>query len=113
MVAPRLRRKPRCMEIVRQRHLLVSRENSQYGAGGLSPREEHMSDAFDWHGDQITRHTMVDAAYRNTRNVRRFMLAQCGASFRFDRDFMAWIRNGERKTMGEVAEEWLGRHPPP
>lgn len=71
-----------------------------------------MSDAFDWHGGQITGHTLVDAAYRNTRNVRRFMLAQCGASFRFDRDFMAWIRNGERKTMGEVAEEWLGRHPP-
>ncbi|MEO8384458.1 MAG: DUF6434 domain-containing protein [Betaproteobacteria bacterium] len=64
---------------------------------------------FNWHADLITRETMVDGAYKNTQNVRRFLVLQCGADFKFDRDFMAWIRNGARKSMGDVADEWLGR----
>ncbi|WP_122688687.1 DUF6434 domain-containing protein, partial [Pseudomonas viridiflava] len=55
--------------------------------------------AFDWHSDLITRDTAVDAHYRNTQNVRRFMTEQCGPQFRFDRAFMAWIIDGEPKRM--------------
>lgn len=69
------------------------------------------SDEFDWHGDRITRDTPVTAAYRNTQNVRRFLLSQCGARFRFDRPFMQWVTNGAEKTMGDVADEWLRRNP--
>ncbi|MDI7066670.1 DUF6434 domain-containing protein, partial [Klebsiella pneumoniae] len=47
--------------------------------------------------------------YRNTQNVRRFLTLECGPEFRFDRDFMAWIRNGTHKTMGDVADEWSRR----
>ena len=65
---------------------------------------------FDWHSDTVTRDTPVDGSYRNTQNVRRFLLVQCGAAFRFDRPFMAWIRDGRPKTMGEVADEWQRRH---
>ena len=65
---------------------------------------------FDWHGGQIGRDTMLDAGYRNTQNVRRFLLAQCGPAFKFDRDFMAWIRSGVPRTMGDVADEWLRQH---
>jgi len=63
----------------------------------------------DWHSSPITRATVVDSTYKNTQNVRRFMLLQCGAGFRFDRDFMAWISNGADKNMGEVVDEWLRR----
>ena len=65
---------------------------------------------FNWHGGVITRKTSVDAHYKNTQNVRRFLLAQCGPQFKFDRDFMACIRDGAAKTMGEVADEWMRRH---
>ena len=65
---------------------------------------------FDWHGGLITRQTMVDAGYRNTQNVRRFLTLQCGAGFKFNRDFMAWIIDGVPKNMGEVADEWTRRH---
>ena len=68
-----------------------------------------MAAQFDWHADPITRFTRVDASYRNTQNVRRFLRGQCGAGFRFDRAFMGWIRNGAEKTMGDVADEWLRR----
>ncbi len=64
---------------------------------------------FDWHGDTITRATVIDKTYRNTQNVRRFLIQACGTDFKFDRDFMAWIRDGAPKTMGDVADEWLRR----
>lgn len=64
---------------------------------------------FDWHKDQITASTPVIASYRNTQNVRRFLTAVCGSAFKFDRAFMAWIKNGKTKTMGDVANEWLKR----
>ena len=64
---------------------------------------------FDWHADQITRSTPVTANYRNTQNVRRFLRSECGAQFKFDRPFMQWIKSGTKKTMGDVADEWLRR----
>ncbi|MET0612012.1 MAG: DUF6434 domain-containing protein [Pseudomonas caspiana] len=63
----------------------------------------------DWHSNSINRATPVDETYKNTQNVRRFMLEQCGETFKFDRDFMAWIRNEPPKTMGDVADEWQRR----
>ncbi|RJT43465.1 DUF6434 domain-containing protein [Rahnella woolbedingensis] len=66
----------------------------------------------DWHSALLTRTTRVDKDYKNTQNVRRFMIEQCGDDFRFDRDFMAWIRNESPKTLGDVAEEWKRRQSP-
>jgi hypothetical protein len=63
----------------------------------------------DWHGGAITRATAIDATYKNTQNVRRFLQRECGEGFAFDRAFMAWIRDGTDKTMGEVVDEWLRR----
>ncbi|MFZ6712054.1 DUF6434 domain-containing protein [Undibacterium sp. TC9W] len=60
----------------------------------------------DWHSLDISRTTVVDKDYKNTQNVRRFLSAECGAECKLDRNFMAWIINGEPKTMGDVADEW-------
>jgi hypothetical protein len=65
--------------------------------------------SFDWHSDPISRKTPITASYRNTQNVRRFFRAQCGADFRFDRPFMAWLRDGAAKTMGNAVDEWKRR----
>lgn len=43
--------------------------------------------SFNWHSDQLTRNTTVCKNYRNTQNVRRFMVEHCGVDFRFDRDY--------------------------
>ncbi|WP_375452792.1 DUF6434 domain-containing protein [uncultured Devosia sp.] len=64
---------------------------------------------FDWHANPIDRDTVVTPTYRNTQNVRRFLTAQCGEAFVFDRAFMAWIKDGSAKTMGDVADEWTRR----
>ena len=65
---------------------------------------------FDWHGGMITRATKIDAGYRNTQNIRRFLTSQCGADFRFDRDLMKWIRSGLATTVGDIVDEWKRRH---
>ncbi len=65
--------------------------------------------AFDWHSDRITRATPITKTYRNTQKVRRFFTAQCGQDFRFDRPFMAWLKDGTEKTMGDAADEWRRR----
>ena len=66
---------------------------------------------FDWHSGSISRATPVTPRYKNTQNVRRFMLEHCGPAFKFDRPFMAWIRNGQPKTLGNVVDEWQRRNP--
>ena len=66
--------------------------------------------AFDWHGGIITRLTVVDSGYRNSQNVRRFFLSQCGSQFKLDRKFMAWICDGVPKNLGDVADEWKRRN---
>jgi len=65
---------------------------------------------FDWHGGEITRETMVDKTYKNTQNVRRFLLSECGPDFKFDRSMIAWIRSDQAKSMGEVADKWMRLH---
>lgn len=64
----------------------------------------------DWHSSVLTRATVVDKDYKNTQNVRRFMIEACGPRFRFDREFMAWIRNDVPKNLGDVVDEWKRRH---
>ncbi|KNX77262.1 hypothetical protein DA83_02755 [Pseudomonas sp. 250J] len=65
--------------------------------------------SFDWHAGPITRATPLDRHYRNTQKVRRFLVGECGETFKFDRAFMAWIKSAAPATMGEVADEWLRR----
>ena len=65
---------------------------------------------FDWHSDVITNNTPVTNTYRNTQNVRRYLEEACGPEFKFNREFMAWIKNGKPKTMGEVASEWQRKY---
>lgn len=65
--------------------------------------------SFNWHGDTITAETPLTSTYRNTQNVRRFLEESCGPDFKFNREFMAWIKDGKPITMGDVAQEWLRR----
>jgi hypothetical protein len=50
---------------------------------------------------------VITKSYRHTQNVRRFFKAECGDNFRFDRGFMAWLKDGAEKTMGAAADQWL------
>ncbi|MEM7210902.1 MAG: DUF6434 domain-containing protein [Pseudomonadota bacterium] len=64
---------------------------------------------FDWHSDDITRETPLGPDYRTTQNVRRFLTRETGLKASLNRDFMAWIRSGAPKTMGDVVDEFRKR----
>jgi hypothetical protein len=64
---------------------------------------------FDWHSNPITPDTPVTKHYKSTQNVRRFLTAQCGPDFKFDRGFMQWIKDGSPETMCDAAREWMRR----
>lgn len=66
--------------------------------------------AFDWHAGSLTLNTSLDKRFRITQNVRRFLVAHCGANFSLDREFRAWIRTGAPATLGELITEWNSRH---
>ncbi|CAL4867671.1 hypothetical protein MMA231_01937 [Asticcacaulis sp. MM231] len=66
--------------------------------------------AFDWHSEALTRETPLNASYKMTQNVRRFMIGECGDEFAFDRAFMAWMKSGVPQTLGDLVDEWRKRH---
>ncbi|MDJ0779031.1 MAG: DUF6434 domain-containing protein [Gammaproteobacteria bacterium] len=70
---------------------------------------EGVVENFDWHRGIITTNTPIDREYRNTQNVRRFFKANCGRDFKFDREFMGWMKSNVGLTMGEAVDEWLRR----
>lgn len=63
--------------------------------------------AFDWHADPIS--CATKKSYRNTQNVRRFLTRECGDAFGFDRPFMARLKDGAERAMGDAADEWIRR----
>jgi hypothetical protein len=94
-----------------QNGILLGRNNA--GNSGRANTREKKRMAFDWHGGEISNQTRIDPAYKNTQNVRRFLLLRCGPQFTFDRPLMAWIRDGVPKNMGDIADEWARRNAPP
>jgi hypothetical protein len=44
--------------------------------------------------------TPVTPSYRSTQNVRRFLHAECGAGFKFDRPFVQWNQGRHAKDDG-------------
>jgi len=71
--------------------------------------EENKVTAFDWHSGEVTRATPITHSYRNTQKVRRFFVAECGSDFKFDREFMGWMKSAVGKTMGDAIDEWKAR----
>ena len=67
-------------------------------------------DKFDWHKDLITKETLIDSAYKNSQNSRRFFKSVCGDEFKFNRDFMRWLKENQGKTMGDAANEWMNKY---
>lgn len=66
-------------------------------------------DEFDWHKDTISNSTLITSSYKNTQNVRRFFKLNYGEHFKFDRNFMQWMKGAEGLTLGDAVEKLLSR----
>lgn len=71
-----------------------------------------MTEERDWHCEVIELDTVIDATYKNTQNVRRFFKEHVGDHFKFDRSFVAWMKNNHGATMGDAINEWQRRNAP-
>lgn len=64
----------------------------------------------DWHKNQIDENTLITDSYKTTQNVRRYFKFQLGEQFKFDRDFMLWMKSSTGLTMGDAVQEWAKRN---
>nr|WP_216601320.1 DUF6434 domain-containing protein [Vibrio cyclitrophicus] len=65
----------------------------------------------DWHKNKIDDSTVITDSYKTTQNVRRYFKSQFGEQFKFNRDFMLWMKSATGLTMGDALKEWAKRHP--
>jgi hypothetical protein len=72
----------------------------------VKPAYKSASSSFDWNTAALTPETVITTDYRNTENVRNFMVANAGRSFRFTVDFMKWLKENPGKTLFDALEEW-------
>ncbi|MFW7526131.1 DUF6434 domain-containing protein [Vibrio ostreicida] len=63
----------------------------------------------DWHKNQIDDNTIITDSYKTTQNVRRYFKSKFGEQAKFDRAFMAWMKNATGLTMGDAVKEWMDR----
>jgi len=61
---------------------------------------------FDWHSAVLTPQTVITDSYKNTQNVRRFFKAHIDPGFKFNIQFMDWIKANTGKTLDDAAEYW-------
>ncbi|MEO1634680.1 MAG: DUF6434 domain-containing protein [Cyanobacteria bacterium J06631_9] len=69
------------------------------------PRKK-VTSQFDWHSAPLTLETKITDSYKNTQNVRRFMVSQVGKSFRFSIPLMKWMKENEGKTLAAAILQW-------
>ena len=61
-------------------------------------------DPFDWHSASLSPETVITNGYRNTQNVRRFFRNHLGSSFKFNIQFMKWMKDNVGKTLGDAID---------
>jgi hypothetical protein len=61
---------------------------------------------FDWKNAELNLNTKLTDNYKNTENVRAFMLLHIGMHFKFNTEFMSWTKANVGKTLMEAVTEW-------
>lgn len=63
---------------------------------------------FDWNTESLDLNTKISDNYKNTENVREFFKKSVGSNFKFNVEFMDWMKSSVRKTLGDAVEKWKG-----
>jgi hypothetical protein len=61
---------------------------------------------FNWHSEELTPDTIITDSYKNSQNVRRFFVQQCGSTFHFSIPLMDFMKNSCGKTLQDAVNEW-------
>lgn len=71
-----------------------------------SPKLKKQSSKFDWHSEALAPETVITDSYKNTQNVRRFFKENVGPTFKFNIEFMAWMKSNIGGTLGDAVDEY-------
>lgn len=61
---------------------------------------------FNWNTEKLSRQTVITENYKNSENVRAFFKNEIGPRFKFNVQFMNWMRNNQGKKLEEAIEAW-------
>ena len=64
------------------------------------------SSRFDWHSEKLTLDTVITDNYKNTDNVRAFFTEQLGKGFKFNVEFMNWMKTHQGKSLRDAVDQW-------
>jgi len=76
-------------------------------------REKHIKNTqkktskYDWNNEKLTLETIITDNYKNTQNVRKFFISKIGDRFRFNIEFMNWMKSANGKTLNNAIDKWL------
>ena len=62
--------------------------------------------SFDWGNEPLDSNTIITDNYRNTENVREFFKRAIGSNFKFNVEFMNWMKLSAGKTLGNAVCKW-------
>ncbi len=63
------------------------------------------SSQFDWNKETLSPETIITDNYKNTRNVRNFFSKMIGSHFKFNVEFMAWMKENYGKKLNDAIEK--------
>lgn len=61
---------------------------------------------FDWQKEILTPETVITDSYKNTQNVRHFFKDHAGEGFKFNIEFMAWMKANVGSTLADAVVEY-------
>lgn len=61
---------------------------------------------FNWHIEALTPETIITDSYKNTQNIRRFFKSHIGDAFKFNIQFMEWMRENTGATLTEACSAY-------
>ena len=82
-------------------HYLDTGERDVPGA-----RQTKALSGFDWHKSELTDATVLTDSYKNSQNVRRYFKSRLGEEFKFNIEFMAWLKANSGKTLADACDEY-------
>lgn len=61
---------------------------------------------FDWNKEKLTLETIITDNYKNSENVRYFFIQHLGKSFKFNVQFMNWMKTNNGRTLANAIDAW-------
>ena len=82
-------------------HYLDTGEKNWAGDNITAPKSK-----FDWHKEPLNFDTVITDSYKNSQNVRRFFKEHADPNFKFNIEFMNWMKSNAGKTLADAVIEY-------